>query len=78
MVELWASWASGLGEVQRIHVMQALLSAARSANSPAVRRSLAQAVAAVAKTASEARTAKLIADAAQLYSDPGGTHASTT
>ena len=56
--------------------MQALLSAARSASSPAVRRSLAQAVAAVAKTASESRTAKLIADAVQLYSDPGGAHAS--
>ena len=50
---------------------QALMSAARTASSPAVRRSFAQAAAAVAKTASEARTAKLIADAVQLYSDPG-------
>jgi len=50
---------------------QALISAARMASSPAVRRSFAQAAAAVAKTASEARTAKLIADAVQLYSDPG-------
>ena len=50
---------------------QALMSAARTASSPAVRRSFAQAAAAVAKTASGARTAKLIADAVQLYSDPG-------
>ena len=51
--------------------MQALLSAARTANSPTVRRSFAQATAAVAKTASETRAAKLVADAVQLYSDPG-------
>ena len=47
------------------------MSAARSASSPTVRRSFAQAAATVAKTASEARTARLIADAVQLYSDPG-------
>ncbi len=53
------------------------MSAARSASSPTVRRSFAQAIAAVAKTASEARTAKLVADAVQLYSDPGVTHLCT-
>lgn len=51
--------------------MQALLSAARTANSPTVRRSFAQATVAVAKTASETRAAKLVADAVQLYSEPG-------
>lgn len=51
------------------------MSAARSASSPTVRRSFAQASAAVAKTASEARMAKLVADAVQLYSDPGVVHA---
>ena len=51
--------------------MQALLSAARTASSPTVRRSFAQATAAVAKIASETRAAKLVADAVHLYSDPG-------
>jgi hypothetical protein len=51
--------------------MQALLSAACTASSPTIRRSFAQAIAAVAKTASETRAAKLVADAALLYSDLG-------
>ena len=47
------------------------MSAARAATSPAVRRGHAQAVATVAKSAPEPRAAKLIADAVQLYTDPG-------
>ena len=47
------------------------MSAARAATSPAVRRAHAQAVATVAKSALEPRAARLVADAVQLYSDPG-------
>jgi hypothetical protein len=50
---------------------QALLGAARSEGSMAVRRSYAQAIAAVAKCASEAGVSRLVADAVRLYTDPG-------
>ena len=55
----------------RTYWLQALVSAARATTSPAVRRAHAQAVATVAKSAPEPRAAKLVADAVQLYSDPG-------
>ena len=61
-------------QCESLLLLQALISAARSASSPTVRRSFAQAAAAVAKTASEARTAKLVTDAVHLYSDPGVAH----
>ncbi|CAK0785632.1 hypothetical protein CVIRNUC_008843 [Coccomyxa viridis] len=52
-------------------LLKALMSAARTATSPAVRRGHAQAVATVAKSAPEPRAARLITDAVQLYTDPG-------
>ena len=55
----------------RTYWLQALVSAARAATSPAVRRAHAQAVATVAKSAPEPRAARLIADAVQLYTEPG-------
>ncbi len=51
--------------------LQALVGAARSERSTAVKRSYAQAAAAVIKYAPEARAAKVVAEAAALYSDPG-------
>lgn len=65
--------------MRRVDV-QALMGAARSERSTAVKRSYAQAFAAVVKYAAEARVAKVVAEAAALYSEPGaafklpGTH----
>ena len=51
--------------------MQALLGAARSERSTAVRRSYAQAAATIVKYAAEARAAKFVTEATALYTDPG-------
>lgn len=50
---------------------QALLGAAKGEGSQAVRRGYAQAVAAVAKCASEAGLARLVGDAVRMYAEPG-------
>ena len=50
---------------------QALVGAARGEHSGAVRRAYAVAVAALARQAPEARVAKLVAEAVELYTEPG-------
>ena len=52
-------------------MVQALLTAARAEKSTTVQRSYAQAAATVCKYASEARAAKLVEEAVDLYTTPG-------
>lgn len=52
-------------------MLQALVAAAQAEKSATVQRSYAQAAAAVARHASEARLAKLVQEAGTLYTSPG-------
>ena len=54
--------------------MQALLTAAKAEKSSTVQKAYAQAAATVCKYAAEARVAKLVEEAVQLFNDPGMSH----